>query len=83
MSDHVFEHELALFQALELKLVHQGVFGQAGNHLIQISMLDPQFAELTLVIFDFSHLHGRVLGRMDTSLHGTASRYRAGTRRTV
>lgn len=83
MGDHVLEHELALFQALELKLIHQGVFRQANNHLIQITMLDAQFAELTLVIFDFSHLHGRTLRRINTNLHSTASRDQAGTQRTV
>ncbi|MEZ5578680.1 MAG: hypothetical protein R3F40_04250 [Candidatus Competibacteraceae bacterium] len=61
MCDHVLEHQLALFQSLQFKLVDQRILGQAGDHIVQIAMLCPQFDEPVFVVFDVTALHCGVL----------------------
>src|SRR6185437_8231875 len=44
----VLEPELALFQALELKLVEGRALDQAIDHLVEVAVLDPQGLQLGL-----------------------------------
>ena len=61
MRNHVLKHEFSFFQALQLKFVHQRVFHQADDHVVQIAVFDAQFDEPALVVFDVAGLHDWVL----------------------
>ena len=42
LSDHVFQHELSLLEALEHDLVHVRIVDESGDDLIEVLMLYPQ-----------------------------------------
>ena len=81
MCDHVLEHQLALLQSLQFKLVDQRILGQAGNHIVQVAMLCPQFDEPVFIVFDVTVLHCGILQSRAGFLSGAANRDRAGSQR--
>src|SRR5581483_789882 len=61
--DLVFQHELALLEAFELQLIDVHIEREAGDHLIEVAVLDAELAQLLHVaeqiavdvVFDFRH----------------------------
>src|SRR5690349_20725740 len=50
--DLVFQHQLALFEPLQLQLVEGGALGKARDHVVEIAVLGSQSGELRLQGFD-------------------------------
>src|SRR5260221_3902330 len=54
-DDLVLQHQFPLFQALKLDLAHGRGFRQAGDHVVEIAMLQAQFLELSAQRFGIGH----------------------------
>src|SRR5437762_1692373 len=52
LRDLVFQHQLALFQPLQLQLVEWGALGETRDHVVEIAVLGSQSGELRLQGFD-------------------------------
>src|SRR5947199_158569 len=52
LRDLVFQHQLALFQPLQLQLVERGALGDTRDHVVEIAVLGSQSGELRLQGFD-------------------------------
>src|SRR5207302_8663908 len=52
LRDLVFQHQLALFQPLQLQLVEGGALGETRDHVVEIAVLGSQSGELRLQGFD-------------------------------
>src|ERR1043166_1520477 len=52
LRDLVFQHQLALFEPLQLQLVEGGALGEARDHVVEIAVLGSQSGALRLQGFD-------------------------------
>jgi hypothetical protein len=63
-GDLIFQRQLALLQALKLKLVERSLFGNAHDHIVEIAMLELERRQFLLQHFLFVHGMGRTIGRL-------------------
>jgi hypothetical protein len=56
----VFQLQLAFFQTLQLQLIHRKRFGQPGDDLIQVAMLDFQLIDPAFNGCNIGFIHRRI-----------------------